>query len=173
MKAKPANQAALAVRETGAIETWRDPDWQRLWLAMQVRPWRSLALVPAGKGAPIDFSLRIAVTLARTGMVHLGSPVQVADATRVPLAYLTQFTEEVRRCTRAGDLILVALASIEENPLTTSIAQASDAALLCVLLEHMPSSHAKKTVAQIGAPRFVGSAIFHEDQVPTGVPAPA
>lgn len=160
--AKPNQETALARRET-RIDFWRDPEWQRLWLALQRRPWRALAIVPAADGAPKDFALRIAVILSRTGMVHLGRPIQVADATNVPLSYLTQLMDEIQRCTNDGELILVALAPTAGSPVTVSIAQATDAALLCVLLERMGSSQMKKTVAQIGASRFVGSAIFRGD----------
>jgi hypothetical protein len=156
----PTNDALALYRET-SVEPWRDPDWQRLWLALQTKPWKSLALVTAGEGAPADFTLRIAVTLARTGMVHLGRSVQVADATKVPLAYLAQFMEEVRRCVREGDLILIALSTTTDSPITVSIAQAVDSSLLCVLLDSMSSSHARKAVNQIGQSRFIGSAIFH------------
>jgi hypothetical protein len=170
MKSPTTPETAITRRES-SIELWRDPDWQRLWLSIQARPWRALAIVPAGAGAPPDFTLRVAMTLARTGMVHLGSPVQVADATKVPLAYLTQFIEDVRLCTTQGDRILLALAPINENPVTLSIAQAADSALLCVLLNHMPSAQAKKTVAQVGFNRFAGSVIFHSaDEVPAAQP---
>lgn len=157
--AKPSNETAIAVRD-GRVDLWRDPEWQRLWLALQTKAWNSLAIVPAADGAPKDFTLRVAVILSRVGMVHLGRPVQVADATNVPLAYLTQFMEEIGRCTKDGDPILVALGSIASSPLTVSIAQATDAALLCVLLERMGNTEAKRTVRKIGMNRFVGSAIF-------------
>jgi hypothetical protein len=159
---KPNQETALSVRDT-RLDLWRDPEWQRLWLALQSRPWRSLAIVPAAEGAPKDFTLRIAVTLSRTGMVHLGRPVQVADATNVPLAYLTQLMDEISRCTKDGDPILVALAPAAGSPLTVSIAQATDAALLGVMLERMSSSQMKRTVSQIGANHFLGSAIFRSD----------
>lgn len=149
----------LAVRDS-RIEPWHDPEWQRLWLAMQVRPWQSLAVIPASSGAPVDFTLRIAMTLARTGMMHLGRAIQVADGTKVPLAYLTTFMDEVKRCTKDGDLILVALVAPSENPISVSVAQNADCALLCVLLGRMASSQSKRTVAQVGPNRFVGSAIF-------------
>jgi hypothetical protein len=165
MDSKPKTDTALAVRDTRA-DLWRDPDWQRLWLSLQVRPWRSLGIVPAAKGGSSDFTMRIAVTLARTGMIHLGGPVQVADATKVPLTYLAPFLEEVRRCTKDGDLIVVALAPLRDNPLTVSIVQSLDAAVLCVLLEHMSWTDAKRTVSQIGASRFVGSTLFRADGSP-------
>lgn len=169
MTSKTKNDQALALRNE-RIEAWRDPEWQRLWLAMQTRPWRSLAIVPAGAGVPPDFSLRIAVTLARTGMVHLAGPVQVADATKVPLASLAPFLEQVRRCTEDGDRILVAVAPTNENPITVSVAQAVDAALLCILMEQTETAHAKKTVTLIGASRFVGSAVLRADSLPTDTP---
>jgi hypothetical protein len=164
-KTEPSrNDTAIALAQS-PIEPWRDPEWQRLWLAVDRRPWRSLALIPAGEGASIDFSLVIAVTLSRTGMVHLGSPIQVADATRVPLDQLTRFLSEMKRCTTKGERLLVALPPTRNSPTTTSIAQSVDAAVLCVLLEKMSSGDAKRTVKQIGPARFLGSAVFHADQI--------
>jgi hypothetical protein len=147
------------------VEAWRDPEWQRLWLSVESRPWRSLALVPAAEGAPLDFTLVVAVTLSRTGMVHLGRPIQVADATQVPLDQLARFLAEVRRVTESGERLLVALPPAGNSPITTSIAQATDAALLCVQLDRMASAQAKRTVKLIGQQRFFGSAIFHPHQI--------
>src|SRR5687768_9332293 len=78
-------------------EPWLDPEWQRLWLSIQSRPWSSLALVPAGEGANDNFTVLVAVILSRTGMVHLGAPIQVADATKILLPQLAPFLEEVNR----------------------------------------------------------------------------
>ncbi len=146
-------------------EPWRDPEWQRLWLAVESQKWRSLALIPAGDGATIDFSLIVAVTLSRTGMVHLGRPVQVADATQVPLAQLSRFLSEVQHFTNEGERLLVALPPLGSSPVTASIAQSVDAAVLCVLFEQMSTSQAKRTVKLVGQSRFLGSAIFHQDQI--------
>jgi len=147
------------------VEAWRDPEWQRLWLAIVGRPWRSLALIPASDGAPLDFTLVVAVTLSRTGMVHLGRPIQVADATQVPLDQLSRFLSEVRRCADSGERLLVALPPAGVSPITASIAQSVDSALLCVQLGRMASAQAKRTVKVIGQARFLGSAIFHPHQV--------
>jgi hypothetical protein len=156
---------ALALAPEARVEPWRDPEWQRLWLAIESQPWRSLALIPASQGAALEFSLIVAVTLSRTGMIHLGRPLQVADATQVPLDQLVRFLNEVRRCTNDGERLLVALPPIDNSPITTSIAQTVDAALLCVLMGKMSFSHARKTVTQVGHPRFLGSAIFHPHQI--------
>lgn len=158
-------QQALAHVEPAQVEPWRDPEWQRLWLAVESQPWRSLALIPASEGAALEFSLIVAVTLSRTGMIHLGRPLQVADATQVPLDQLVRFLKEVRHCTSDGERLLVALPPIGNSPVTTSIAQAVDAAVLCVLLDKMSFSQGKRTVKQVGQSRFLGSAIFHPQQI--------
>jgi len=160
---QPGPQVSLA--RAADVEPWQDAEWQRLWLALESKPWRSLALIPAGEGTTLDFSLVVALTLSRTGMVHLGSPIQVADATQVPLNQLTAFSNEVRRCTSDGQRLLVALPPAGASAITASIAQSCDSALLCVCPEKMTSAQAKRTVKLIGTSRFVGSAIFHPHQI--------
>jgi hypothetical protein len=161
MPIKRAQNSQLARPEPRKVEEpWKDTDWQKLWLSVQGRSWSSLAIVPAGSGAPADFTLTIAVTLARIGIMHLGVPVQVADATRIPLVHLVQFVEELSRLREDGELVLMALAPVADNPVTVSLAQKADAALLCVMLEKMSSAEAKKTVERIGSGRFLGSAVF-------------
>jgi hypothetical protein len=108
----------------------------------------------------------VAVTLARVGTLHLGTPIQVADATKIPLVHLVQFDEELRRIREQGDLVLLALAPARENPITVSLAQAADAAVLCVLLEQMTYSDARETVDLIGPDHFIGSGVFHHPPVP-------
>jgi len=146
---------------------WNNQEWQRLWLAVESRPWRSLALIPAGQGASADFILIVAMTLSQTAMVHLGKPIQVADGTQVPLNLLTAFSQEVKHCTSTGERLFVALPPIGGNAITTSIAQATDAAVLCILSGKMSSGDAKNTVKLIGAQRFLGSAIFHPHSLPS------
>lgn len=147
-------------------QLWRDPDWQRLWLSVLKRSWSSLALVPASPGAPPDFMLSVAVNLARIGLLHLGIPIQVADGTHIPLMHLAQFQAEMSRLKGDKELVLLALAPVNENPITVPLAQSADAAVLCVVLELMSFSQSKKTVERIGAQHFLGSAIFH----PSGSP---
>jgi hypothetical protein len=151
-------------------EPWRDADWQKLWLSLKAKSWSSLAVVPAGPGGPPEFALTIAVTLARIGIVHLGTPVHVADATSIPLTHLEQFSEEVRRVKQEGELVLIALAPVTENPITVSLAKAADSAVLCVLMDLMSLTESKKTVERIGAARFVGSAVFHPNGSPGMAP---
>ena len=155
---------ALALRP-GSREPWRDPEWQKLWLALKARPWTSLALIPASNGAGPDFTLSVAVTLARIGILHLGSPIHVADATHIPLVHLEQFAEDVRQLSAQGDLVLLALPPLEESPVAVSLARSASSALLCILLEKMSTSDAKKTVERVGQSQFIGSVVFHPSQL--------
>lgn len=135
---------------------WRSPDYQRFWLSLRTREWRTLALVPASDGQPADFTLQIAMALARTGMTHLGAQVHVADATTLSMASSTQFTAQVRASSHSGP-VLIALAPRSESPVTTPLAQEADCAILCVKLGEMKMAEAKRTVAEIGPTQFIGS----------------
>ena len=161
----PAVGAGQALAVAGFTEPWLDPEWQRLWLSITARPWRSLGVIPAGVGAPRELTLQIALTLSRTGMVHLGRPIQVADATDIPLSELNSLLSEISRYTGEGNRILVALPDAQSSPITTSIAQSLDAALLCVLVERMSSADAKKTIKAVGQSRFLGSVMLHDHQL--------
>lgn len=167
-KLKLPKTTALA-RPTPEVEPWGRPDWQGLWLALQARPWRSLALVPAAPGASPELLVRTAVTLARTGMVHLGTPIHVADATRITLAQLADFREELQQYERQNAMMLIVLAAFSENVTSFSLAQSADLSLLLVLLRRMSGAEAKKTVERLGAQKFVGSvALRNEDSVAPG-----
>jgi hypothetical protein len=170
MTQSPRSEGPLARPNAARVEPWRNEEWQKLWLAMQSRAWRSLAILPAGPGAPKDFTVTVATMLARTGMTHLSTPIHVADATRLPLAHLVAFAEELQRYAKEGDFVLVALAAAADNPITISLAQSADAALLCVLMEEMSTADAKKTVDRIGPARFLGSAVFRPGNLPGAAP---
>jgi hypothetical protein len=165
MSAKEQPSTALAVRAPQAVESWRGVEWQRLWLSLQSKPWTALALVPASRGAPVDFTLTMAVTLARTGILHLGAPVHVADGTQVELSRVIEFTEEIKHYQAIGDRILIALGPIEDDPIAETLAQAADRLLLCVLFESMSFGESKRTVKKVGKDRFLGSTIVRRDDL--------
>jgi hypothetical protein len=160
-----AQTTALAERRH--VQAWTDPDWQRLWLTLDRMPWRTLALIPAGAGAPADFTLTLAVTLSRTGMSHVGAPILVADGTQVPLNQLTAFLADVRACRDGGERVIIALSPAADNPTTSSIAKDADGVVLCVMLGGMRSSDAKRTIKAVGASKFFGSVIIHPDGKPS------
>jgi hypothetical protein len=157
-----ANQSGTALAKQGS-ESWRDPDWQRLWLAIEKQPWKTLSLVPAGDGAEADFTLTLAVALSRTGMSHLGEPVVVADGTAVALEQLSDFIADLQECTAQASRLIVALPPITSSPTAPTIAKATDASVLCVLLEKMSWAQARSTLKIVGANRFLGSVIIRRD----------
>lgn len=165
MTAKEQTALALADPRAGAIEPWRGADWQRLWLTLQSKRWTSLALVPASAGAPADFTLKIGLILARTGQIHVGSSLFLADGTAVQLSNMVTFTDEIADCRQTGSRILLALAPITDNPVTEALVQAADCALLCVMFESMTSAETKRTVSKIGKDRFIGSTVFRPDDL--------
>jgi hypothetical protein len=167
MENEPAPSKSPMVLVERRLDPWRQIDWQKFWLTLRAREWKSLALVPAGTGAPLDFSLTIAVLLARTGMMHLGVPIRVADATQVPLNQMMQLVEEVNDAVAAGELVLIALATTTESPISVSLAQLADSALLCVMLEQMAMADAKRTVQSVGTQKFIGSAVFRPTDLDT------
>jgi hypothetical protein len=158
---------ALATYQNVALaqptHVWSDPDWQRFWLTLDRLPWKVLTLIPAGEGGPPDFTLSMAVMLSRTGMTHIGEPIQVADGTQIPLNQLNAFLAEVRACTEGGQRVIVALAPAGSNATTASIAKASDGAVMCVMMERMKSRDAQRTLDLVGQARFFGSVIVRPD----------
>ncbi len=155
----PLSNRSLA-KAPSAREPWHDPNWQRLWLSTQNHEWRTLALVPAGTGGPPEFALELAMSLARTGMTHLGAQVHVADATLLSMSAASQFNAQVRESALSGP-VLIALAPCAESPVTQTIARNTDCAVLCVKLGVMRRSEAKKTVQDIGPGQFIGSIAVH------------
>lgn len=151
---------------------WADPDWQRLWLTLDRMPWRTLALMPASDGAPENFTLRLAITLSRTGMSHVGAPIMVADGTQVPLNQLNDFLADVRACRAGGERVIIALSGASQNPTTISIAKDTDGVVLCVLMDRMRMSEAKRTIGLIGASKFLGSVIIQSEGISIPPPPP-
>jgi hypothetical protein len=142
---------------------WQAADWHRLWLSIwaKKRHWRSLALVPAGPGLAPDKLRQIAITLANSGSVYAKKPIHVADATGI----LTQqqresFSTDLAHYVGHSELVVIVLPALADSALSLDLAKAADCALLCVVRGEMASADAKKTIAKIGAPHFIGSALF-------------
>ena len=126
--------------------------WEKIWLAVQRRPWRSLAVIPVGPGA---FTPRVAGALAEVGSRHLGLPVRVTDATGLTLSRLETFLGEFRA--RRG---IIALGPVLESPASLALARAADAVVLCLVLGESSISAAEQTVEEVGRPRFLGSVLL-------------
>src|SRR6185369_17277407 len=151
------NDRALARTEPRHIrEYWNDPNWQKIWLAIQAKEWRSLAIVPGSRGVS---TLEVAQALVDVGWQHRGLPIGLADLRNVTLPYIDSVIDEVRAHVFTGERVLIALRSVFENPATVPIAQAADRALLCVGLGASRIDKARESIEQIGYARFLGSVI--------------
>jgi hypothetical protein len=132
-------------------------EWQKLWLATQRRPWRSLAVVPVGGGVP---TARVARALAEVGSGHLGPGMMVTDATSVTLEGLRASMQSWTKRRGPIDRVLIALGSVLERPASLALAQAADASILCVVLGDSSISEATRTIEEVGRRRFLGSVIL-------------
>lgn len=153
-KAAPANEAKAAER---AIPV-DDVDWQKLWIATQRKPWRSLAIIPSS--AAIE-TLSIAKTLAAIGQRHLGRQIDAIDARSVPLSRIEETKNAVAARSRRNEFVIVALGPVADSAASLALATSADAALLAVLLGHTSMDVAEKIIEDIGADRFLGSFVLH------------
>lgn len=132
-------------------------DWQRLWLATQRRTWHTLAVIPAGGGVATP---RIARALAAVGSCHLGARIKLVDATTIRLAELGACLRGLADPKERPARVILALGSVLENPPGLAVAQAADAAVLCVMLGESTLAEAERTIEEVGRARFVGSLIL-------------
>jgi hypothetical protein len=153
-----AQERTLARTEPSgqARELWNDPNWQRIWLAIHGKEWRSLAIIPASRGLA---TLEVARALADVGWQHRGLPIGLADLRNVTLPCIDSVIDEVRAHVFSGERVLIALRSIFENPATVPIAQAADRSLLCIGLGATRIAGAQESIEQIGHSRFLGTII--------------
>jgi hypothetical protein len=155
--------SSYPIRVSVSPEVWSATDWHRLWRSIvgTQKVWRTLALVPGGPGAPASTCLQIAAALAETGTNFLGTPVHVANATELAPAQVPQFSKELKEHMGQRGMMIIALSALTQNPSSLQLAKEADCALLCIVLGEISNPEARSTLAQVGASRFVGSAVFH------------
>jgi hypothetical protein len=159
--APPAGSAPIPREPTTAADVVVGPTdtvaWERLWLATQRRPWRSLAVISTGKGASM---LGVARALAEVGSCHLGVPVMAVDATTITLATLEARMSAWIEPSQSSRRIVLAVGPVLESPASLALAQAADAAILCLTLGASSISEAERTIEQVGRGRLLGSVIL-------------
>ena len=154
---KPAEDEDLPLDEDAGLVQSSALDWQRLWLATQRRPWASLAVIPAGRGGA---SPPLARALVSVGSCHLGSRIRLLDATTIRLSDLGACLRGLADPRPRPARVILALGSVLENPPGLAVAQAADAAILCIALGESTLSEAERTIEEVGRARFVGSLIL-------------
>lgn len=156
-RAVVADDEAAEPREDVAIDAASAIAWQRLWLATQRRAWRSLAVIPVGNRIATP---PVARALVSVGSSHLGSAIRLNDATTITIAGLGACLRGLTDPRGSAGKVIVALGSVLENPASLAVAQAVDAAILCLVLGESSISEAQRTIEEVGGARFVGSLIL-------------
>jgi hypothetical protein len=165
VKSPPPNKALAVSPAPARVDApphgYDDPALQKLWLAMQRRDWRSLAVVPAAKGIS---TLEVATLLAKIAWFYRGQPTCVADLRDLSMRLVELQLRDIAEQTSQGDRVIIALRSTSENPTAIAVANVTDAAVLCVRLGETESSAAQRTIEEIGKARFVGSIIVNPEK---------
>ena len=158
MKSDPAPSTALvASRPQTAPQLWDDVRLQKLWLGVERRQWRSLAVLGASESVE---TIHIAELLAQLAWRYRGQPSGVCDLRDLSMRLIDYQVQEMRAQMDAGTRLVVALRSMFENPTATAIAKQTDAVLLCIALGETNFKAAEATIDAVGRDRVLGSIVL-------------
>jgi hypothetical protein len=149
--------AAIRLRAPDAPNLWDDIRLQKLWLAMERKQWRSLAVL--GASASIN-SHPIAELLAQLAWRYRGQPSSVSDLRDLSMRLIDYEVREMRSQIDMGSRLIVSLRSIFENPTATPVAKETDAVILLVAVGITTFKQAEETIAAIGRERVLGSILL-------------
>jgi hypothetical protein len=135
---------------------WEDVRLQKLWLALQRRPWRTLAVLP---GSEPEETMEIAEVLGQIAWCYRGEPTNVLDLRDVSLRLAEYQAQDAQAQADSGVRVLFGLRSITENPASAIIARASDAAVLCVQLGKTDRRAAMQTIEDVGREKLLGTVL--------------
>jgi hypothetical protein len=148
----------LAGRDAAATAGVDPIAMQRLWVAMQRRPWRSLAVVSGSEGIS---TIEVASVLAKIAWYYRGQPSCVVDLRDVSLRLLDYHLQQVTAQMASGEQsTIISLRSIYENPTATSVINVADAAVVCVSLGVSKIASAVRTVEEIGREKCIGTIVL-------------
>jgi hypothetical protein len=153
----PDPRTALVTRAVDAPSVWDDLRLQKLWLGVEKKEWRSLAVV--GAGGHVD-TLGIAEVFAQLAWRYRGQPSTVCDLRDLSMRLVDYQVQEMRSQVESGMRLVIALRSIFENPTSAAIAQQADATVLCIALGETGLRGAEETIEAIGRERVVGSVLL-------------
>ncbi len=158
MKPDPAASSALvAFRPRDVPNVWDDVRLQKLWLDVERRSWRSLAILGASRS--LD-TLQISELIAQLAWRYRGQPSSVCDLRDLGMRLVDYQVREMQAQMDEGTRLVIALRSIAENPTAASIARVADATLLCVSLGETVFKEAEATIAAVGRERILGTIVL-------------
>jgi hypothetical protein len=164
VKSDPAPSSALvSLRQgDGGANVWDDFRLQKLWLGVERREWRSIAVLGASRSLE---TLQVAELLAQLAWRYRGQPSNVLDLRDLSMRLIDYEVREMREQVDAGTRLIVALRSIFENPTAAPVAKYADAVLLCVALGDTSFKKAEETIAAVGRERVIGTVLLHPRKV--------
>jgi len=106
----PARSTALvAVPAREASSVWDDVRLQKLWLAIERRPWRSVAVIGASKSVE---TIQLAELLAQLAWRYRGQPSAVCDLRELSMRLVDYQIQEMRAQVESGVRLVVSLRSV-------------------------------------------------------------
>ena len=104
-------------------------------------------------------SLDIASAIAEVAWQYRGEPTVVLDLREITMRLVDYHRKEIDEHVQKGENVIVALASIQQNPTTIALAKNADTSVLVVRLGETSMKSAVKTVDEIGHDKFAGTII--------------
>jgi hypothetical protein len=141
---------------------WDRAEYQRLWLSMESRAWRTLAVVPAEEDL---CTYEIAKLIMSLG-VHHGESIGLFDFRNVMLNQAIAIARAACEQTSPDERLIFAARSIRENLATIPLARAVDGVILCASIGSTSIGLVEETIDQIGKDRFLGSILVRRPPEP-------
>jgi hypothetical protein len=158
VKPDPAPSAALVpVLRPNVTNIWDDVRLQKLWLGVEKRGWRSLAVLAANQSVE---TIQLAELLAQLAWRYRGQPSAVCDLRDLSMRLIDYQVREMRAQVESGVRLVVSLRSIFENPTSAAVAKETDGVLLCIALGETKMREAEETIAAVGREYLIGSVVL-------------
>lgn len=138
------------------------PEAQQLWFMLAKRRWTSLALVPADEGVS---TAALAASLAEVGRQLNEGAVTALQLPRLDYITASGIANAISAAGRGEGVpedlqVIIAIPPVISQPLAVAVAQAADAAVLCVQLGRTRLSAARRTMELVGRELWVGSILL-------------
>jgi hypothetical protein len=158
VKPDPTPSTALVpLRHAAAVDVWDDVRLQNLWLGVEKRGWRSLAVIGAGRSVE---TIHLAELLAQLAWRYRGQPSAVCDLRDLSMRLVDYQVREMQDQVESGVRTVVALRSIFENPTSAPVAKQTDGILMCIALGETTVKEAEETIAVVGRENVIGSIVL-------------
>jgi hypothetical protein len=149
-------EAAVTESVSPEIEDDRRVEWHQLWVAVRRWQWSSLAIVPA---SPTDWAVHVARSLVRVGSIHLGTAVQLLDATQMPKSAISSFTNYLEDARVVARSVIVACSNPSRNEASIPVILSADAVILAIVRDESTFKGTEQLVKLFG-PRIIGSVVL-------------